>query len=132
MKRKNILYARRIEDIPKHLREEATVMFLGEYRQRAGPHIPRGSNFYIRTLFHDFIVKEDYIGNIACKIISINVESLPENKYITKEFYLQQEYFILLRPRKHSMRIIKSMNGFFSQADVIQLDEVIAIIPKKK
>ena len=118
----------RLEDIPADIREQATVIVLAEYQSRAGSHIPRGDEFYVRPLYHDFIVKKVYLGNVLCDTIVIDMESLSGKEYIDKDIKIQHKYFVLLKPSNHSMKIIADKGGLFGSEEKVSGDEIVAII----
>jgi hypothetical protein len=122
------------DQIPEHVRAEATIIVTGKYAQGRSPCIfmPDGSRRW--ALESWFQVTKVYRGKVGGKVggkfIYINSAMLPKTKEVSEDLEVGHNYLVLLRPSEESMKVIKS-GEHFPVWDALHGEEIIAVVELK-
>ena len=117
------------QQLPEQVREKATVIFTGTYREGRSPCIfmPDGSRR--RALESRFQVKKVYRGKVGGKTIYLNSRS-PKLDEVSVKLEAGRDYLVLLRPNEESMKVIKA-GEYVPVWDALGDKEIIAIVELK-
>jgi hypothetical protein len=116
--------------LPEQVREKATVIFTGTYREGRSPCIfmPDGSRIW--ALESWFNVKRVYRGEVGGKTIYINSRVSPKINGVSVKLEVGRDYLVLLRPSEESMKVIKA-GDYVPVWDAPHGEEIIAIVELK-
>lgn len=119
-----------VQQVPKQVRESATIIFTGTYAAGRGPcmFMPDGSRRW--ALESWFNVKKVYRGKVGGKTIYVNSRVPPKLNDMSAKLEVGRDYLVLLRPNDGSMKVIKA-GEYVPAWDALQSDEVLAIMELK-
>lgn len=116
--------------LPKQLREKATVIFTGTYGEGRSPCIFMADGSRIWALESRFNVKTVYRGEVGGKTIHINSRVSPKINDVSVKLEVGRDYLVLLRPNEESMKVIKA-GEYVPVWDALYGEEIIAIVELK-
>jgi hypothetical protein len=113
--------------LPEQIREKATVIVTGTYREGRSPCIfmPDGSRRW--ALESWFNVKRVYRGKVGGKTIYINSRVSSKINDVSVKLEVGRDYLVLLRPNEESMKVIKA-GEYVPVWDALDGEEIIAIV----
>jgi hypothetical protein len=116
--------------IPKEVREKATVIVSGTFAEGRSPCIflPDGRRVWARESW--FNLKKVYLGKVGGKTISINKAMLPKSEYVSEKLEWKHDYLVLLRPSSKSMETIQR-GDYATFRNALHSEEIIAIVELK-
>jgi|ERR1043166_6972180 hypothetical protein len=119
-----------VKQIPGQVRESATVIVTGTYREGRSPCIfmPDGSRRW--ALESWFNVKQVYRGKVGGKTIYVNGRVSPKLNDVSVKLETGREYLVLLRPNEESTKVIKA-GEYVPAWDALQSEEILAIVELK-
>jgi hypothetical protein len=116
--------------LPEEVREKATVIFKGTYREGRGPIVYIGGGTTAWRLESYFNVKKVYQGKVGAKTILINSRVSPKINDVSVNLEVGRDYLVLLRPNEKSMKVIRSRE-YIPVRDGLEGEEIIAIVELK-
>ena len=113
--------------LPEQIREKATVIFTGTYREGRSPCIfmPDGSRRW--ALESWFNVNTVYRGKVGGKTIFLNSRVSPKINDVSVKLEVGRDYLVLLRPNEESMKVIRA-GEYVPVWDALHDEEIIAIV----
>ena len=116
--------------LPEQVREKATVIFTGTYREGISPCISLGDGTRVRALEPFFKVKTVYRGKVGGEHIGINSRVSPKIDDVSVQLKVGRDYLVLLRPNEESMKAIKA-GEYVPVWDRPNDEEILAIVELK-
>jgi hypothetical protein len=113
--------------LPEQVREKATVIVTGTYREGRSPCIYIGDGTRVWALESRFHIKTVYQGEVGGKSIYVNTRMSPKINGVSVKLKVGSDYLVLLRPNEESMKIIKS-GEYVPVWDALEGEELIAIV----
>lgn len=119
----------RFYEIPKEIRDSATVVFSGVYGEKLSPHIPRGDDgLLVRYRLMGFGVKSIYQGKLGSDYVGIRDSCLPVKKYAGECLKPGVEYLVLLRPDSESSEVLRDGKGSGYYYNALGEEEIVALV----
>jgi hypothetical protein len=116
--------------LPKEVRDKATIIVTGTFAQGRSPCIFRPDGSRVWALESWFQITKVYRGKVGGKSIYINSAMLPKTEEVSAKLQVRHNYLLLLRPSEESMKIIKAGERV-PVWDALEGEEIIAIVELK-
>ena len=113
--------------LPEQVREKATVIFMGTYREGISPCMYLGDGTRVRALEPFFNVKKVYQGKVVGKHVGINSRVSPKLNDMSVKLEVGRDYLVLLRPNEKSMKVIEA-GEYVPVWDTPSGEEILAIV----
>jgi hypothetical protein len=116
--------------LPEQVREKATVIVKGTYREGRGPCIfmPDGTRRW--ALESWFNVKTVYRGRVGGKTIYLNSRVAPKINDASVKLEVGRDYLVLLRPNEESLKVIET-GEYVPVWHALSVDEIIVVVESK-